>query len=133
MDDEVLAAAAALIGVVDAGVHERLLDTVAIDHDGRLVSVLLDDRKQIREQPALDGRELGALDRRLRVGALDAVDRGSQRDQRRAPPAAAVAVTVTVAGLALGARRLRLLRVCQPLCRGFALLRNRRPSSYRCS
>jgi hypothetical protein len=97
MDDEVLAGAAALVGVVDAGEHERLLDAVAIDHDGRLVSVLLDDREQIREQPALDGRQLGALDRGLRVGALEAVDGGSQRDQRGAPPAA---VAVPVAGLA---------------------------------
>jgi hypothetical protein len=44
------------------------------------VSVLLDDRKQVREQPAFDGRQLGTLDRRLRVGALDAIDGGSQRD-----------------------------------------------------
>jgi hypothetical protein len=80
MDDEVLAGATALIGVVHAGVYERLLDPVAIDREGRLVSVLLDDRKQVREQPALDGRQLGALDRRLCVGALDAIDRGSQRD-----------------------------------------------------
>jgi hypothetical protein len=107
MDDEVLAAAPPLIGVVDAGVHERLLDPLSIDHDGGLVSVLLDDREQIRQQPALDGRQLGALDRGLRVGALDAVDRGSQRDQRGAPPAAAVAVPV--AGLAR--RTLGLLRV----------------------
>jgi hypothetical protein len=130
MDDEVLAAAPPLIGVVDAGVHERLLDALTIDHDGCLVSVLLDDREQIRQQPALDGRQLGALDRGLRVGALEAVDRGAKRDQRGAPPAA---VAVIVAGLSLGARRLRLLRVFQLLCRGFALLRNRRPSSYRCS
>jgi hypothetical protein len=107
MDDEVLAGAPPLIGVVDAGVHERLLDPLAIDHDGRLVSVLLDDREQIRQQPALDGRQLGALDRGLCVGALDAVDRGSQRDQRGAPPVAAVAVPV--AGLARGT--LGLLRV----------------------
>jgi hypothetical protein len=106
MDDEVLAAAAPLIGVVDAGVHERLLDPLAIDYDGRLVSVLLDDREQIRQQPALDSRKLGALDRGLRVGALDAVDRGSQRDQRGTPPAA---VAVPVAGLAR--RTLGLLRV----------------------
>ncbi len=128
MDDEVLAGAPALIGMVDAGVHERILDPVPIDHDGRLVSVLLDDREQIRQQPALDSRQLGALDRGLRVRALDPVDRGSQRDQRGAPPAAAAA-----AGLVLRTRRLGLLRVCQPLCRGLALLRNRRPSSYRCS
>jgi hypothetical protein len=92
---------------VDAGVHERLLDPFAIDHDGRLVSVLLDDCEQIRQQPALDGRQFGAIDRGLRVGSLDAVDRGPQRDQRGPPPAAAVAVPV--AGLAR--RTLGLLRV----------------------
>jgi hypothetical protein len=128
MDDEVLAAAPTLVGMVDAGVHERLLDPIAIDLERRLVGVLLDDREQIRQQPALDRRQLGALDRGLRVGALDAVDRGSQRDQRRAPSTAAAIV-----GLALGARRVGLIGACQPLCRGFALLRNRRPSSYRCS
>jgi hypothetical protein len=129
MDDEVLAAAPPLIGVVDAGVDERLLDALAIDDDGRLVSVLLDDREQVRQQPTLDGRQLGALNRGLRVGPLDAVDRRSQRDQRGTPPAAAVAVTIA----RLGRRTLGLLRVFQLLCRGFALLRNRRPSSYRCS
>jgi hypothetical protein len=107
MDDEVLAGAPSLIGVVDAGVHKRLLDPLAIDHDGGLVSVLLDDREQIRQQSALDGRQLGALDRGLRVGALDAVDRGPQRDQRGAATGAAVAVPV--AGLAR--RTLGLLRV----------------------
>jgi hypothetical protein len=70
------------------------------------VGVLFDDREQVRQQPALDGRQLGALDRGLCVGALDAVDRGSQRDQRGAPPAAAA---VPVAGLARGT--LGLLRV----------------------
>jgi hypothetical protein len=129
MDDEVLAAAPALIGMVDAGVHERVLDPIAIDHDGRLVGVLLDDREQVGQQPALDRRQLGALDRRLGVRALEAVDRRSRNDQRG--PAATAAVTV--ARLVLGVRRLRFLRVCQLFCRGFALLRNRNPSSYRCS
>jgi hypothetical protein len=46
------------------------------------MGVLFDDRKQIRQQPALDGCQLGALDRGLRVRALDLVDRGPQRDQR---------------------------------------------------
>jgi hypothetical protein len=126
VDDEVLPAAPALICVVDARVDERLLDPIAIDRDGGFVGVLLDDRKQVREKPALDRRELGALDRGLCVGALDLVDRRPQRDQRRTATAAAVAV-----GLALRARRRGLLGACQPLCRGLALLRNRRPSSYR--
>jgi hypothetical protein len=97
------------------------------------VGVLFDDRKQVRQQSALDGRQLGTLDRSLRVGALDAVDRGAQRDQGGAPAAAAAAVAVIVADLSLCTRRVWLLRVFQLLCRGFALLRNRRPSSYRCS
>jgi hypothetical protein len=103
MDDEVLAAAPALVGMVDARVDERLLDPVAIDRDGGLVSVLLDDCEQIGQQPALDGRQLGALDRGLGVRTLDAVDRRSQRDQGGAPAA------VAVPRLVLGRRRLRLL------------------------
>jgi hypothetical protein len=37
--------------VVHARVHERLLDPVAVDRQRRLVRVLLDDRKQVAEQP----------------------------------------------------------------------------------
>jgi hypothetical protein len=94
--------------MVDAGVHKRLLDPIAIDLECRLMGVLLDDREQIRQQPALDRRQLGALDRGLRVGALDAVDRRAQCDQRRAPTTADVAI----AGLALGARRIGLIGAC---------------------
>jgi hypothetical protein len=105
VDDEVLARLAPLVGVVLARIDERLLDPLAVDRDGGLVGVLLDDREQVREQPLLDRRQLGAFDRALRRAAADAIDRRpGRRDQRR--------------GAAL-------------LAAGFALLRNRLPSSYR--
>ena len=63
VDDEVLAGLPPLVGVVLAGVHERLLDPVAVDRHGGLFGVLLDDREQVREQPLLDRRQLGPLDR----------------------------------------------------------------------
>ncbi|MGD1050711.1 MAG: hypothetical protein ABR947_06530 [Solirubrobacteraceae bacterium] len=67
MDDELLTGAPALIGVVLAGEHERGGDRVAVDRDERVLGVLLDDRKEIAEQPALvllqDGDVRGA-DRR---------------------------------------------------------------------
>jgi hypothetical protein len=44
--------------MVHAGVHERLLDAVAVDRGGGLVRVLLDDREQVSEQPTLCRREL---------------------------------------------------------------------------
>jgi hypothetical protein len=49
MNDEVLAGAPALVGVVDAGIDECLLDPLAVDDDRRLVCVLLDDREQVRQ------------------------------------------------------------------------------------
>ena len=60
VDDELLAGAPALVGVVLAGEHERLLDAVAVDRDERLVGVLLDDREEVAEQLALARGELGA-------------------------------------------------------------------------
>ena len=51
--DEVLAGLAPLIGVVLAGEEEGVLDALAVDLDGRVVGVLLDDREQVAEQPAL--------------------------------------------------------------------------------
>jgi hypothetical protein len=75
VDDEVLARLAALVGVVLAGEEEGVLDAVAVDDDGRLVGVLLDDREQVAEQPPLGLGELGAGDRRVRVGVFDRVDR----------------------------------------------------------
>jgi hypothetical protein len=125
MDDEVLARLASLIGVMDAGIDEGLLDPVTVDRDRRLVGVLLDDREQIAEQPLLDRRELGALDRRLRrARLLDPIYLDPRwRDQRGLTGVRAVA------RVARG--RLRRAAV-QPFARGFALLlRNRRPSSCR--
>jgi hypothetical protein len=61
--------------VVHTGVDERLLDPVAIDPRGRVIGMLLDDREDVREQPALDVGELRALDRGVDRGALQPVDR----------------------------------------------------------
>jgi len=61
MDDELLTGTAALVGVVLASVAERLLHTLAIDGDGGLIGVLLDDREQVREKPALEVAQLARL------------------------------------------------------------------------
>jgi hypothetical protein len=37
VDDEVLARLAELVGMVDAGVDERILDSVVVDRDGGLL------------------------------------------------------------------------------------------------
>jgi hypothetical protein len=74
VDDEVLARLAPLVGVVNAGVDECLLDPIAIDRDRGLVRVLLDDGKKVAEEPALLGGELGALDGRERGRALNPID-----------------------------------------------------------
>jgi hypothetical protein len=50
MDDELLAGATALVGVVLAGEHERGLHTVAVDCHQRVLGVLLDDREEVAEQ-----------------------------------------------------------------------------------
>jgi len=74
---------------VDAGVHERFLDPVAVDRGGRLVRVLLDDREQVAEQPALFWRELGPLDLRMAITIpiwiADAVDRRPLGGEQRGP------------------------------------------------
>jgi hypothetical protein len=49
VEDELLARAAALVGVVLAGEDERGRDRVAVDRDERVLGVLLDDREQIGE------------------------------------------------------------------------------------
>jgi len=137
VDDEVLARATSLIGVVDARIDERLLDAVAVDCDGRVVGMLFDDRKQIAEQAALGRRQLRASDRRSRRRVLDPVDRRPRRNQRfrasaRAP--ARLGARAIRRGLLAAARRRRACVVpAQALRRGFSRLRNRRPSSYRCS
>jgi len=48
---------------------------VAIDPRGRVIGMLLDDREDVREQPALNVGELRALDRGVDRGALQPVDR----------------------------------------------------------
>jgi hypothetical protein len=143
MDDEVLTGLAELVGVVHARVHERLLDTVPVDDNRRVVRVLLDDREQIAQQPPLGGGELGTGDSRVRPRVLDPVDRRPRRgdDRRRVAPGLGAARTIGV-----GNRRVRRLTATaggrygvatagagparQALRRGFALFRYRCPSSY---
>jgi hypothetical protein len=154
MNDEVLAGLAPLIGVVHARVHERLLDALAVDRLHRLIGVLLDDREQVAEQPALGDRQLRALDRLARGRVLDPVDRRTGgRDPGRAAPAtaragstvaaragatgrASVAAVAAAPGGSAGRRRAGGAlgtTGCYTLARRFALLRNLRPSSYRCA
>jgi hypothetical protein len=95
MDDELLAGHAALVGVVLAGEDERLLDALAIDLHRGGVRVLLDDRKDVREQAALEIGEIGPVDLRVPAGA-DRVDRRAARADDALPgrsPYAALAVT----------------------------------------
>jgi hypothetical protein len=53
VDDEVLAARPALVGVALAGEDERLLDELAVYLLGRVAGVLLDHREEVAEQGAL--------------------------------------------------------------------------------
>jgi hypothetical protein len=108
---------------MDTRVHERLLDAVAIDRDSGVVGVLLDNREQVREQFALERRQIVTAYLRPRLTAADAVDaraRGDRRRRRRS-------VAPRTAGAGLGAAD----RAAQALRGWFALLRYRRPSSYR--
>ena len=145
MGDVILARQPALVGVVQAGVDERLLDPLAVDRSGGVVGVLLDDREQVAQQLLLALGELRVVDRdRLgRVG--QEIDRRSaivldglrfrRRERRRRgdigrrtrlPGArASASVAARVRGLTAAQGR------GQPLGGGFALLRNRFPSSYR--
>jgi hypothetical protein len=61
VDDEVLTGATTLVGVVFAGVAERLLNPIAVDRNRGTVSVLLNDREQVREQPAFEVGQLARL------------------------------------------------------------------------
>jgi hypothetical protein len=47
VDDEVLARLRRWSAWCSQAKQERVLDAVAVDHDGRLVGVLLDDREQV--------------------------------------------------------------------------------------
>jgi hypothetical protein len=118
MDDEVLARFATLVGVVHAGIDERRLDPVAIDRLRRLVGVFLDDREQVPEQASLGRRQLGPVDGLVRLGMLYPINgRTCGGDP----------VAATASGRAVSAA------AAQSLTGSFALLRNLRPSSYRCS
>jgi len=121
VDDEVLAGAAPLVGVVLAGEHERLNHAVAVDRLGDLVGVLLDDREQVVQQRPLDrcqvGRDIGGQRARRRVGEVDGtVGRDGDRN--------------VGLGRAAGDRRARfvLLR-SQAACRVVSLVRYWSPSS----
>jgi hypothetical protein len=134
-----------LIGVVQAGVDERLLDPRAIDRGSGVVGVLFDDREQVTEQLLLALGQLGVVDRNrlrrvaeeidrrpaivldgLRFGRRDRSGRGGVGRRARLPGAgASAAVTAPVGRLTAAESR------GQPLGGGFALLRNRFPSSYR--
>jgi hypothetical protein len=134
VSDEVLAGLAALVGVMDAGVDERLLDSVSIDRERRLIGVLLDDREQVTEQLLLERREVGTFDERMRgriAEAVDALARARKRRRRRS-----LSRLAAVLGRRLGRAGGRLAatdRPAQPSGGGFVLLRYRLPSSYRCA
>jgi hypothetical protein len=105
MDDELLAGAAPLVGVVLAGEDEGLDDARAVDALGDLVGVLGDDREQVGEQLPLDRREVGR-------------DVGGQR-----------AVGVVVDGPVPGDGDRLVLRGAQAACGIVSLVRYRSPSS----
>jgi len=95
MDDELLARHAPLVDVVLAREDERLLDLLAVDLDRRSAGVLLDDRKDVRQQAALELGEIGACDLGV-VVSRDLVDRrapGRPDALTRGSPYAALAVT----------------------------------------
>jgi len=76
MDDELLAGAPPLVGVMLAGKHERGGDRVAVDRDERLLGVFLDDREEVGQQLALacgEERELRVARRRDLLYAARAV------------------------------------------------------------
>jgi hypothetical protein len=105
MDDELLARAAPLVGVVLAREHEGLDHTHAVDVLGDLVRVLRDDREEVGEQLALDRREVGR-------------DVGGQRTVR-----------VVIDGLVRGDGDRLVLRGGQAACGIVSLVRYRSPSS----
>jgi hypothetical protein len=142
MGDVLLARQAPLVGMVAAGVDEGLLDALAVDRRGGVVGVLLDDREQVPEQLALGLGQRGVGDRDAVAPIDEAVDRrpllvlddrglrgrddrGGRLRWRLDGARASVAPRARAARLAAAERR------GQPLGGGFALLRNRFPSSYR--
>jgi hypothetical protein len=118
MDDELLARQAALIGMVEAGVGKGALDAVAIDRKG-LIGVLLDDGEQVPQQPALERRQLGVLDRGAIARGGETVDAGALGGEDRAGP------VLGRGRLAVGARVTAADRAAQAPARRFALFRYR--------
>jgi hypothetical protein len=101
MDDEVLAGLADLIGVMHAGIDERLFDLVAVDNSRSVRRMLFDDREQVVQEPKLAGIELDAFDRRVGLGMLDPVDglpRGSDHRRQAATAVAGAAPSPAVLG-----------------------------------
>ncbi len=125
--DEVLARAAALVGVVLAGEHERLRDARAVDGLGDLLGVLLDDRVEVRQQLALEVREVcrqvGGDSATVVIGPVHrpvALDRDRHLGVR----------LLRAAGHRRLDARLVLLRGSQAACRWIvSLVRYRSPSS----
>ena len=119
MDDELLARLAALVGVVVAGERERPDDVRAVDRLGDLVGVLLDDREQVREQLALEPRQLArnVPGRLVRVGrAVDGrVRRHGDVGLRRA--ARDLRACGAVGRIQAAARAMWLLRYVRPSSR----------------
>jgi hypothetical protein len=70
--------------VVLAGEHERADHGVAVDRLGDLVGVLLDDREQVREQLALELRQVVGRAGERRVRVIRQVDRAVARYRDRA-------------------------------------------------
>jgi hypothetical protein len=122
--DELLAGAAALVGVVLAGEDEGLDDALAVDGLGDLLGVLGDDREEIGEQLALERGEVlrDVGDGPVRV--VGAIDRLVARDGDRR-----VAVRRAVGDRRLGARPVLLLGGGQAACRIVSLVRYLSPSS----
>jgi hypothetical protein len=49
VDNEVLPRATPLVGVMNARIHEGVLDLLAVNRDRAVVRVLLDDREKVGE------------------------------------------------------------------------------------
>jgi hypothetical protein len=129
VDDEVLARLAPLVGVMDAGIDESVLDSVAVNRDRRVSRVLLDDREQVAEEAPLFVGELGAGDDAAVARMFALADARPRSDQRLAATRPAVrAVLVRARAVPVAGSTLTAL---QGLRRRFALLRYRSPSSYR--
>jgi hypothetical protein len=58
-----------------AGEEEGLPHAVALDVQRDLAGVLLDDREEVAQEATLGGGQVGVLDRRVVLRALEPVDR----------------------------------------------------------